>query len=66
MKFSASRGTAGHAGYVRGVLYSLKPKDKKVYYHWFDKPGILKVANSRIIGTFPYRLKHTKDRGFLN
>jgi hypothetical protein len=57
---------APHAGYIRGVLYSLKPNDRTVYYHWFDKPGFLNVLKNRIIGTFGRALKWTKDRGFLN
>jgi hypothetical protein len=54
------------AGYIRGVLYSLTPKDKKVYYHWFSEPGMLSVFRNKIVGFFSKALKWDKGRGFLN
>ena len=54
------------AGYIRGVIYSLRPDDRKCYYHIFKSPGVLRVFGRKIEGWFVDLVKWSKERGFLN
>jgi len=49
-----------------GMTYIVYNYKGRQYYHKFRRPGRVTLKGNTIIASFPYALKYTKKKGFIN